>query len=221
MPDFCLVDYYNSHVKSSTNGLDLEFLPLHIVSILELKIKLKDSDIGQLLHYLRIVLDYSSSSRLVILGGITDFLDIQFATVTRANNDGQMKYVVSIKEFQGGNEYLLRYLTMFFTANTSKFGYYRIEALPNNIRIDNKLLGIGANSMVFNCYLINDPSNEYALKISNESVDKEVSIYQKLYGEKYKIIQVHQYAFLFLHPQVEDYGHRIPQDPAGKMRKHH
>jgi len=66
MPDFCLVDYYNSHAKSSSSGLDLEFLPIHIVSVLELKTKLNDSDIGQLLHYLRIVLDYSPESRLFI-----------------------------------------------------------------------------------------------------------------------------------------------------------
>ncbi|CAF2230246.1 unnamed protein product [Rotaria magnacalcarata] len=45
IPDFCLVDNYNSHVKSLSSGLDLEFLPFHIVSVLELKIKLKDSDI--------------------------------------------------------------------------------------------------------------------------------------------------------------------------------
>ncbi|UJR17179.1 hypothetical protein I4U23_004075 [Adineta vaga] len=200
MPDFCLVDYYNSHVKSSTSGLDLEFLPLHIVSVLELKIKLKDSDIGQLLHYLRIILDYSPSSRSFILGAITDFHDIQFAVVTRSNNNDEIEYEASIRSSQNEDEHLLHYLTMFLTADLSKFGYYRVEALPNNIRIDNKLLGIGANSLVFNCYLINDQLNEYTLKISNESVDKEVSIYEKLYVDKYKIIQVHQYAFLFLHP---------------------
>ncbi len=45
-----------------------------------------------------------------------------------------------------------------------------------------------------------DQPNEYALKISNKSVEKGVSIYQQLYSEKYKIVQVQQYAFLFLHP---------------------
>jgi hypothetical protein len=201
-PDFCLVDYYNSHIKSPTSGLDLEFLPVHIVSILELKTRLQDSDIGQLLHYLRVVLDYSPSSRLFILGAITDFRDIRFATVSRSNDDDddQMKYVASVKEFRCENEYLLHYLTMFFTADLSKFGFYHLEALPNHIRINDRLLGIGANSMVFICYLTNNQSNEYALKISNRPVEKEVSIYQKLYAEKYRIVQVHQYAFLFFHP---------------------
>jgi hypothetical protein len=136
MPDFCLVDYYNSHIKSPTSGLDLEFLPVHIVSILELKTRLQDSDIGQLLHYLRVVLDYSPSSRLFILGAITDFRDIRFATVSRSNDDDddQMKYVASVKEFRCENEYLLHYLTMFFTADLSKFGFYHLEALPNHIR---------------------------------------------------------------------------------------
>ena len=139
MPDFCLVDYYNSHVKSSSSGLDLEFLPIHIVSILELKTKLKESDIGQLLHYLRIVLDYSPSSRLFILGAITDFRDIRFATVSRTNDDdGQMNYAASLKAFEDETDHLLHYLTMFFTADLSKFGFHhRLEALPNNLRIDN------------------------------------------------------------------------------------
>jgi hypothetical protein len=38
------------------------------------------------------------------------------------------------------------------------------------------------------------------LKISNIFVENEVSIYQKLYAEKYQIVQLHPYAFLFLHP---------------------
>ncbi|CAF1370333.1 unnamed protein product [Adineta steineri] len=67
MPNFCLIDYYNSHLKSKTSDLDLEFLPFHIVTILELKIKLKDCNIRQLLHYLRIILDYSPSSRTYII----------------------------------------------------------------------------------------------------------------------------------------------------------
>jgi hypothetical protein len=106
MSDFCLVDYYNSHVKSSSSGLNLEFSPIHIVSILKLKTKLKDSDIGQLLHYLRIVLNYSPSSHLFILDAIPDFRHIQFATVNRSNDDDQMKYVAPIKVFQDGNEYI-------------------------------------------------------------------------------------------------------------------
>ncbi|CAF3396275.1 unnamed protein product [Rotaria socialis] len=201
MPGFCLVDNYNSHVKSLSSGLDLEFLPLHIVSVLELKTKLKDSDVGQLLHYLRIILDYSPSSRSFILGAITDFRDIRFAMVRRStDDDDQFKYEASLKELQDENEYLSQYLTMFFTADRSKFGFCRLEPLPDNIRIDNRLLGIGANAMVFSCSLINGQSNEYALKISNDSVQKEVSIYQQLYADKYRIVQVHSNAFLFLHP---------------------
>jgi len=138
MPDFCLVDYYNSHAKSSSSGLDLEFLPIHIVSVLELKTKLNDSDIGQLLHYLRIVLDYSRESRLFILGAITDFRDIQFATVSRSNGDDRSKYVTSIKVLTNQNEYLLHYLAMSFTADQSKFSYCRLETLLNHIRIDNR-----------------------------------------------------------------------------------
>ncbi|CAM4901408.1 unnamed protein product [Rotaria socialis] len=201
MPDFCLVDNYNSHVKSLSSGLDLEFLPLHIVSVLELKTKLKDSDVGQLLHYLRIILDYSPSSRSFILGAITDFRDIRFAMVRRStDDDDQFKYEASLKELQDENGYLSHHLTMFFTADRSKFGFCRLEPLPDNIRIDNRLLGIGANAMVFSCSLINGQSNEYALKISNDSVQKEVSIYQQLYADKYRIVQVHSNAFLFLHP---------------------
>ncbi|CAF3886552.1 unnamed protein product [Adineta steineri] len=216
MPNFCLIDYYNSHLKSKTSDLDLEFLPFHIVTILELKIKLKDCNIRQLLHYLRIILDYSPSSRTYIIGAITDFHHIQFAKVVRSTDDDQMTYVVSIKKIIYDNEYLLHYLTMFFTTELSTFGYSRVETLPKNIRIDQKLLGIGANSIVFNCYLIENPLNEctlkisnkyilktsteYVLKISNESVDKEVSIYEKLYADKYKIIQVHPYAFVFCFP---------------------
>ncbi|CAF1419613.1 unnamed protein product [Adineta steineri] len=90
MPDFCLIDYYNSHLKSKTSGLDLEFLPFHIVTILELKIKLKHYNIGQLLHYLRIILDYSPSSRTYIIGAITDFHHIQFAKVVRSTDDDQI-----------------------------------------------------------------------------------------------------------------------------------
>ncbi|CAF3506659.1 unnamed protein product [Rotaria socialis] len=201
MPGFCLVDNYNSHVKSLSSGLDLEFLPLHIVSVLELKTKMKDSDVGQLLRYLRIILDYSPSSRSFILGAVTDFRDIRFAMVRRStDDDDQFKYEASLKELQNRNGYLSHHLTMFFTADRSKFGFCRLEPLPDNIRIDNRLLGIGANAMVFSCSLINGQSNEYALKISNDSVQKEVSIYQQLYADKYRIVQVHSNAFLFLHP---------------------
>jgi len=68
------------------------------------------------LHYLRIVLGYSRESRLFILGAITDFRDIQFATVSRSNGDDRSKYVTSIKVLTNQNEYLLHYLEMFFTA---------------------------------------------------------------------------------------------------------
>lgn len=37
MPDFCLVNFYNCDSKSSSSGLDLQFLPIHIVSILQIK----------------------------------------------------------------------------------------------------------------------------------------------------------------------------------------
>ena len=200
MPDFCLVDFYNSHVRSSSSGLDLEFLPLHIVSILELKTKLKDSDIEQLINDLRIVLDYSPSSRLFIIGAMTDFRSIRFAKVSRSNDADGFQYIATIKPFEDDIEYLFHYLTLFFTLDQSKLGHHRLEFLPNSIRIDKRLLGIGANSMVFSCLLINDQSHEYVLKISNNFLEKEVSIYQKLYGEQYRIVQVHQYAFLFLHP---------------------
>ncbi len=98
---------------------------------------MKDSDIGQLLHYLQIVLDYSPESRLFVLGAITDFHDIQFATVSRSNDDNQFKYETSIKVLTNQNEYLLHYLATFFTADQSKFGYCRLQTLPNHIRIDN------------------------------------------------------------------------------------
>ncbi|CAF5156041.1 unnamed protein product, partial [Rotaria sp. Silwood1] len=126
IPDFCLIDNYNSNLKSKESGLDLEFLPCHIVSILEIKKKMKTDDIGQLIHYLQIVLDYSPS----------------------------------------------RY--------SSQLGFKRLELFPKGILIHNQLLGIGANSLVFNC-LTNpdDKNNEYTLKISNKSVDREVFIYKK------------------------------------------
>jgi len=111
---------------------------------------LKDTDIGQLIHYLQVILDYSPSSRSFILGAITDFRDIRFATVRRSNGDNQFKYVASIQVLADENEHLLNYLTTFFTADLSIFGYYRIDPLPNDLRIDNRLLGIGANSMSFN-----------------------------------------------------------------------
>jgi len=152
MPDFCLVDFYNSHIKSLSSGLDLEFLPLHIISVFELKTKLKDSGIGQLLHYLRIILDYSPESRLFIMGAITDFRDIRFAKVSRSNDNDDIKYEASVIPLVNENQYLLHYLTKYFTVDVSKFGYYRLNLLPNNIRIHNKLLGTGANSIVFNCF---------------------------------------------------------------------
>ena len=65
------------------------------------------------------------------------------------DDDDQFKYEASLQAFQDENEYLSQYLTMFFTVDRSKFGFSRLEPLPDNIRIDNRLLGIGANSMVF------------------------------------------------------------------------
>ena len=127
MPDFCLIDDYNSHIKSQTSGLDLELLPIHIVSILELKIKLKDADIEQLLHYLRIVLDYSPSSCLFILGAITDFHDIRFAAVSRSNDGNTITYSASLKEYRNENRHLLKHLIIFFTADQSKLDFCRLE----------------------------------------------------------------------------------------------
>ncbi|CAF1387754.1 unnamed protein product, partial [Didymodactylos carnosus] len=200
MPDFCIVDHYNSHLKSLSSGLDLEFLPLHIVSIFELKKKLKDKDVGQLLHYLRIVLDYSPSSRTYIIGAITDFHDIRYAKVSRSDNDDNVKYETASKVIINENEYLLHYLTKFLTTNTSQFGYNRLEPLPKDIRIHDTLLGTGANSMVFNCLIDKHEPNQYALKISNKPVNREVLIYKQLYGDKYNIVKVHEYALLFVHP---------------------
>ncbi|CAF1364160.1 unnamed protein product [Rotaria sordida] len=199
IPDFCLVDYYNSKLKSEESDLDLEFLPLHIVSIVEIKKKMKDEDIGQLLHYLQVVLDYSPSCRRFIIGIMTDFRDIRFGKVSRSNNDYDFIYEASKCAFKNEEEYLLDYLTKFFTIDPSQFGFKRLEQLPKNILIHNKLLGIGANSMVFNCLINHDNRNEYTLKISNKPVDKEIFIYKKLYGNKYNIIKVCEYVFLFRH----------------------
>ncbi|CAF4222795.1 unnamed protein product [Rotaria sordida] len=60
------------------------------------------------------------------------------------------------------------------TSDSSKFSYCRLSSLSNDIRIYNTLLGIDVNSMVFifNCFLNNDETNQYALKITNKSVDK-------------------------------------------------
>ncbi|CAF1296861.1 unnamed protein product [Rotaria sp. Silwood1] len=200
IPDFCLIDNYNSNLKSKESGLDLEFLPCHIVSILEIKKKMKTDDIGQLIHYLQIVLDYSPSCRKFIIGAITDFQDIRFGKVSRTNNDYEFLYEASICVTEDKEKYLLNYLTTFFTIDSSQLGFKRLELFPKGILIHNQLLGIGANSLVFNC-LTNpdDKNNEYTLKISNKSVDREVFIYKKLYGDKYKIEKVSEYIFLFLH----------------------
>ncbi|CAF3908383.1 unnamed protein product, partial [Rotaria sp. Silwood1] len=80
-------------------------------------------------------------------------------------------------------------------SDASKFGYCYLSLLSNAIHIHNRLLGIGANAMVSNCLLNNDETNEYVLKISNKSVDKEVSISRELYCDRYKIIKMHEYAF--------------------------
>ena len=95
MPDFCIVDNYNCKIKSLSSGLDLEYLPMHIVSVLALKVKLKDTDIGQLIHDLRIIFDYSPSSRSSIVGAITDFKDIQFAMIRREDDDEIRHYASS------------------------------------------------------------------------------------------------------------------------------
>ncbi|CAF3964404.1 unnamed protein product, partial [Rotaria sp. Silwood1] len=156
--------------------------------------------IGQLIHYLQIVLDYSPSCRKFIIGAITDFQDIRFGKVSRTNNDYEFLYEASICVTEDKEKYLLNYLTTFFTIDSSQLGFKRLELFPKGILIHNQLLGIGANSLVFNC-LTNpdDKNNEYTLKISNKSVDREVFIYKKLYGDKYKIEKVSEYIFLFLH----------------------
>ncbi len=61
-------------------------------------------------------------SRLFILGAITDFRDIRFGKVSRSNDDDNIKYEASVKTFKDKNEFLLQYLTIFFTADVSKFG---------------------------------------------------------------------------------------------------
>jgi hypothetical protein len=56
------------------------------------------------------------------LGAITDFRDIRFGKVSRSNDDDNIKYEASVKTFKDKNEFLLQYLTIFFTADVSKFG---------------------------------------------------------------------------------------------------
>ena len=131
---------------------------------------------------------------------MTDFHDIRYGKVSRSNNNHDFIYEASISFIKKKDEYLLNYLTKLFTNSPSQFDFSRLERLPENIRIHNTLLGTGANSMAFNCFINNDELNQYALKINNKPVDKEISVYKKLYGNKYNIIQVHQYAMLFLHP---------------------
>ena len=201
IPDFCIIDYYNSHLKSSSSHLDLEYLPLHIVSILKIKRNMKEKDIGQLLRYLRVVLGYSPKSRTYIMGAITDFQTIRYGKVSRLKNGRGFMYQASlVLPGQNEAEFLLKYLTKFLTMNFSQFGHNRLEPLPSYIRIHDKLLGIGANAMTFNCSIVNGDRCEYALKISNASVDKEEAIYKKLYKSEFDIVKVHEYALLFRHP---------------------
>ncbi|CAF3064814.1 unnamed protein product [Rotaria sp. Silwood2] len=159
-----------------------------------------DSDIGELLHYLRIVLDYSPTSRTYIIGAITDFEKIRYGKVSRSNNNYDFIYEASRYLLTSDRNYLLEYLAKIFTIDPSHLGYKKLKPLPSNIFIHNELLGIGSNAMVFNCLVDNDKKNEYTLKISNTSVDKEVLIYKTLYNNKYNIDKVHEYALLFRHP---------------------
>ncbi|CAF1505705.1 unnamed protein product [Adineta steineri] len=124
MHDFCLVNFYNCNSKSVSSGFDLQFLPMHIVSILEIKKNMKDKDISQLLHYFQIVLDYSPKSRTYIIGAITDFHYIRYA---------------SIKPITNPDEFLLNYLTNFFTIDSSQLGFDTLVQLPKNIQIHNTL----------------------------------------------------------------------------------
>ncbi|CAF4416110.1 unnamed protein product [Rotaria sp. Silwood2] len=124
---------------------------------------MKDSDISQLLHYLRIVLGYSPKSRTYIMGAITDFKQIRYGKVSISNNDYDFIDAASLLPHQDKTKYLLEYLTKCFTMDRSHLGYKKLEPLPVNILIHNKLLGIGANAMVFNCSVDNDEKEEYAL----------------------------------------------------------
>ncbi|CAF4064299.1 unnamed protein product [Adineta steineri] len=51
MHDFCLVHFYNCDSKSVSSGFDLQFLPIHIVSILEIKKDMNDKDIDYLAEF--------------------------------------------------------------------------------------------------------------------------------------------------------------------------
>ncbi|CAF3091072.1 unnamed protein product [Rotaria sp. Silwood2] len=110
---------------------------------------MKDSDISQLLHYLRIVLGYSPKSRTYIMGAITDFKQIRYGKVSISNNDYDFIDAASLLPHQDKTKYLLEYLTKCFTMDRSHLGYKKLEPLPVNILIHNKLLGIGANAMIF------------------------------------------------------------------------
>ncbi|CAF1488617.1 unnamed protein product, partial [Adineta steineri] len=200
MPDFSLVNFYNCDSKSSSSGLDVQFLPIHIVSILEIKKNMKDKDIGQLLHYLTIILDYSPKSRPFIIGAITDFKYIRYGKVLRSNGNHNFTYEASIKPITNPDEFLLDYLAKFFTIDSSQLGFETLVQLPKNIQIHNTLLGVGANSVVMNCFMDKNELNQYTLKITNKPVDREIFIYEKLYNNKYNIVKVHKYALVFLHP---------------------
>ncbi|CAF1213631.1 unnamed protein product [Didymodactylos carnosus] len=130
--------------------------------------------------------NYSPASRTYIIGAITDFHDRIYAKVFRSDNDDNVKYESSVKAIENENEYLLHYLTKFLTTNTSQFGYNRLEPLPKDIRIHDTLLGTGPNSMVFNCLIDKHEPNQYALKISNKPVNKEVL--SNLLTRKYYIV---------------------------------
>lgn len=161
---------------------------------------MKDKDIGQLLHYLRIVLDYSPKSRTFIIGAVTDFRFIRYGKVLRSNDDHNFIYEASIKPITDPSEFLLDYLTKFFTMDSSQLGFDTLVQLPKNIQIRNALLGVGANSIVMNCFMDQIETNEYALKITNKPVDRELSIYRRLYNNRYNIEKVHEYALVFFHP---------------------
>ncbi|CAF4391728.1 unnamed protein product, partial [Didymodactylos carnosus] len=198
-PGFCLVNDTNLARKALDSSLDIAYLPTNIVSILELKKKLKNNDVGQLLHYLQIVLDYSPKRKYMI-GAITDFASIRFAKVVRIS-DSEYKYEISLQNVLGNDvEFLLKYLTTFFSMKHEDFGFIKLNPLPHDLVIHNKVLGVGANSVVVTCFMENDDKkNLYALKITTDNVHNEYEIYKKLKYENFVCETINDYGLLFKH----------------------
>ena len=117
--------------------------------------------------------------------------------MTRTDNDDQMNYAASLKALKHKNESLLHHLTIFSTADLAKFDFCCLEALLNHIRIDNRLLGISANSLSFNRPSINNQSNEYVLEISNKPIEKEVSSINNYMLRNLKLFQFINMLFYF------------------------